>query len=627
MLKPTFINAYNFRSFKKIELDLTPFLNKNVVITGENRDDPGADSNLVGKTNFLKMLKWVCFGTKFIEDPRNEVIRHGEKECVVRLGFGDIEIERRLKGANQQFFYRKKGISLADSNQDTQELFLQDLGVLKSDKVLKTIVNNGIYLNNKAETLLEATPAERISILTDWFDLKRYDQAIEKVREVQKQLEIKEAENQYEEVEENELETLQYRYKQIETDMGFIRASLQERRELQKARDNYQALLNQHQMLCEALKQDKEHNKEVEAAKAKYEELKKLGVKEKLADVEISKKTLKDALKVRQEEYISTANKLEALEKQAEEPLSCPRCNTDLYMGDEGLTEFDVEETKADIKDWKERLKKIKALKEDIEKELDKLEKKEQELLNLSNKEEQAQLDASRELRQTKEKEDKRDSLEAQLKNPPEDWTEEIKEKEKELSSLTLELGKQETRIENCRIQIKKAQNAKETLKKIKEVRDLCILWAGKGRKVGLYQELKSLTFMKIINNLQILTNNYLESEFKVGSKIKIESLSTGIKIWQDKGELHPIPSSLTGGETARIAVSIALSLHKLYSINLGFLLLDEFMALMDESGVKRTLEILKEVEGTKFIVSNTQMEADEHLLLIKEKGITYATV
>ena len=95
----TYAHIKNFKSIKDIEIDFTPFLNKTVLISGENRDEVGLDSNKSGKTCFVESFIWVLFGSQLIRGNSEEIVRHGEKEATGILRFDNgIEIERKLKG-------------------------------------------------------------------------------------------------------------------------------------------------------------------------------------------------------------------------------------------------------------------------------------------------------------------------------------------------------------------------------------------------------------------------------------------------------------------------------------------------------------------------------------------------
>lgn len=616
-MRPTRITARDFKCFQYLNLDLTNLWGKNVLIVGENRDEAGANSNYAGKSSFLKLFPWTFFGTRFIDDTTTEIARHGTEGCEVSIYFDDgSQITRKLRGKTQTFDFICQGHK-EESNLDSQDQFFKALGCDLSSGVLRTIVNNGIYLNNKVNTLIDATPSNRLSILTDWFKLDKFDTAIEEVRERRKGLVYKVEELEgivNEEIEDKE--AIEEELKKSREDIATKEKTIGVLREKQKAFDQQSLLKGQISGLERVIILNKEHNTHIQEARKKLEELELNKLKVSVDKLKAEAEKWREEKRKLQEAETKLLNEISSLTKQE---LKCPECGTFLTYADLKLHKYDKETVEASIKEKKEQLLPLRQKLEGVDGELTITEDAFLFTSNQTAQVEAIKVTAEQELKDTEKEEKSLENIRTQLKDV-QDYSQDIKDAEHIISILQTGAGSLEERLRNLNDLEKKKAKAKTQLTKKKEEKRLCEMWAGSGRRVGLFHELKTLTFTKIIDNLELMTNNTLQNDLNVASKIRIKATSSGIELYQ--GDYHPT-STLTGGETARIAIAMALSLNKLYKINLDLLLLDEFMALMDQSGVEQTLQLLKGINGIKFIVSNREIECDETILLIKQEGVT----
>ena len=89
----------NFASFgENQEIDFSVFGDEPVLIVGENRDEPGANSNGSGKSSLMHAISWALFGKLPTSVPVDEIVRLGTELGEVRLEIQDgshqIQIHR-----------------------------------------------------------------------------------------------------------------------------------------------------------------------------------------------------------------------------------------------------------------------------------------------------------------------------------------------------------------------------------------------------------------------------------------------------------------------------------------------------------------------------------------------------
>jgi len=597
-MTPTYIYLKNFKSIKELELDLTPYLNRTVLINGDNLDEEGCSSNRTGKSNFLKALIWIPFGISQIDDVSDEITLYGEKETVGILRFDDREIERKFKNGSQVFGYRVHGQSIGESNKDAQQAFFNDIGITNKNS---SIIRNGLYLNNNTNTFIGQTATQRLQTLVDWFDLIKYDDAIERTRDFLKVKKSEQVSLEEKKFNEADLATAKEGYKKLKEKIERNKEVLIKLRKNQQTFDN---LANKQRELQDSLKlyqEKKNGNAKIETARANI---------------------LTVCLSFDEENYIKTCNERQALAveisslyQQANKATwKCPKCQT-MLMFDDKLIEFNKQAIM-------EKLAGLDTRNSQLSEKLKVLEIDRQKFISLQREYIYNKSIADQVLYDLAPLELKIKELEGETAKDIKDYSKEIKNLELEIDTLNRQLGNIENIIESLIKQKMENEIAKKKLIEINKLIGFSLLWAGERQRSGLFQELKSLKLSKSISNLNLIANNILTSLFMIDSELSIE-INKGVDIFQvTTGMKHPI-SSMTGGEKARAAFAVALALNKIYSTELEYLLIDEFFSALDQRGMEVTIDILNKVNGTKFIVSHVPVEAEYSINLIKEKGIT----
>lgn len=591
----------NFKSIKDIEIDFSPLANKTVLVTGENKDEVGTNSNRSGKTCFVESIIWTLFGSQLVRGVTEEITRYGERETTGILRFDNgVEIERRLRGKIQSFFYRINGKDKAESNADSQELFLSDIGLAKKNS---TLIKNGVYLNNNTGTLLTATPAERLKIFSEWFSLDRYDSAIKLTREkgIAWQAELEQLDSI--KFNKNELKELLDSISVLESQVEPLQKELSELRDKQSAFKQQYQYKTELQGIISDITRYKKEKEEIEAAK---ESLEKLNIDE--LEKELNKTREENENKsVKKKELVS---EIASLQNQIVSPLYCPKCGAALVKLSSGLSEVSVQvinEAKQQVENKSRELSSISlASTATIESQIKVFEQLERtadrELPDISNK-----LARGNELKQF-------------LSSQAVDYTGDIRDKETSLNNINKQIGINTAKIETLKDTETRFNASRDKIKELKEKLRLCDIWAGKGIKTGLYHEIKALILSKNVLNLESITNLLLKDNFGINSSISLKIKDRGIELLRD-GK-YTI-DTVSGGEGARIAFAIALALKQIYSSSLEVLIADEYFGALDQTGMETVMEVLNSFSGIKFLISHVPVACDNTIDLVKEKGVT----
>lgn len=609
----TNVEIYNFKSIAHIKLDLTNLIDKTTLITADNRDEEGSSSNRGGKSNFTKALVWCLFGVGSIEGTTDEIVRYGEKECYVILKFDSgIEIERRLKGKAQTFYYKVNGIDKSDSNKDAESLFLQDIGLVEKNRA---IISNGIYLNTSANNLISSSPSERLKIFTDWFNLNKYDEAVTLVRDKAKEweIELSQVDTIIEQSKDakNSAEIAEKAIRELQSTIANLIKKKEELEQSQKVYDNYDALRSQALSVKSQLDSLKEQNSEIEQAK---KEISQFNIDSLKKEQELITKEINEF----SNKVIELKKEIRTLGSQISEPLICPVCKSHLLTSGKELVQVSEEENKKLTCEISAKKVELEALTEPDESRLDSIDKDIHQYYSLDRI-------ASKELKDTTELETQLQTLLGSLKEKPENYSESIKNANISISSLSVDLGKYKSDYEFYSNLLDKAEDATKRSVELTEQLRLAELWAGKRTKTGLYQEIKSLQFSLILRNLELISNNILNNHFFIDSKIEIESTSKGIEIYQVVDEERHPTASMSSGERARVAFALALALKQLYSTKLDILICDEFFGSLDTTGMEFVMKTFDTFKGQKFVISHVTCESEHQINLVKEKGVTYA--
>jgi DNA repair exonuclease SbcCD ATPase subunit len=163
------IEANNFLSFETLSFD---FANRGLVlIEGQNKDESCYKSNGAGKSSLVDALGWGLYGETIKGDSADKVVnRQHEKDCKVQVEWLDCRVVRYRKHhqfKNDLHFFRGEQDVTAKSMKDTQALIEKELG-LSYASFIKSIYFQQSTVNNFAN----AKDSEQKAIIEDILNLK-----------------------------------------------------------------------------------------------------------------------------------------------------------------------------------------------------------------------------------------------------------------------------------------------------------------------------------------------------------------------------------------------------------------------------------------------------------------------
>jgi DNA repair exonuclease SbcCD ATPase subunit len=162
------IKASNFLTFKDVEFD---FANKGLVlIEGQNKDEALFKSNGSGKTNLVDALCWGLYGKSLKGKSPDKVVNLAEgKNCSVEVWWGDyhvIRYRKHIKFKNDVQFYKANEDQTAKSNRNTQELIDEAIGLS-----YESFVNSVYFQQNTVSGFANAKDSEQKAIIENLLNL------------------------------------------------------------------------------------------------------------------------------------------------------------------------------------------------------------------------------------------------------------------------------------------------------------------------------------------------------------------------------------------------------------------------------------------------------------------------
>ena len=182
------ISISNFSSFGEDQkIDFTHFGNEPVLIIGDNRDEPGANSNGSGKSSLMHAISWALFGKLPTNVPVDEVVRLGTTMGQVSLRVEDhssiIDIRRyrsneRKKDRGLVWIDEQTSPSTFNTPTEAQEGLSRRLGFMP--KTAFTDFLNSAYFSMEAMTAFTSRSGkseERMALISRFLGLDVLDAA------------------------------------------------------------------------------------------------------------------------------------------------------------------------------------------------------------------------------------------------------------------------------------------------------------------------------------------------------------------------------------------------------------------------------------------------------------------
>ena len=177
--------------------------------------------------------------------------------------------------------------------------------------------------------------------------------------------------------------------------------------------------------------------------------------------------------------------------------------------------------------------------------------------------------------------------------------------RELETQTLVLEDTKDlEYELEQYKQQLKIEQENLEANKKLYEIASW---WSvtGFGGRAGLRQY--------VVNQMLVSANEQIKKySGTLGLTLNIRYDKTSIKVLVvDMNGSETTFEDLSGGEQQRLELMLTLTLHDIVNANsmVNLLFLDEPITNVDDDGVFEVFEILRQKQGTVFIITHTAVD------------------
>jgi len=360
---------------------------------------------------------------------------------------------------------------------------------------------------------------------------------------------------------------------------------------------------------------------------------------------------------------LNTLNSKEnSLSDQLEKEINCPDCGASLMIKDDELLPLDKTEIKKSIKKLSKEIKEVetkieeledknKILEEEISNinkvsiELKNLKSREKELSNIPKKieEKEERLSAQEEKNQERVKKlkSKKTQLEFKLKKLPEvdislrgDIESSIDVKDKKIKEKRDNISRNEYIIDSIKKDQKKEKEIKSEIEKLSKQIEKYNFW-----KNG-FPEIKRWMINSFLPSFEEQTNHFL-SKLEVGLRVYFDTLKAkkskkgefreafDISIMDENNYKRDF-ETFSQGESKRIGICTGFALREL-TLNKGynafdFLLIDEIVDSLDETGINEFFSLLNEISGLKLIISHDSSLKNRFsnvINFIKEDGIT----
>lgn len=597
------VSAVNFLSWAELEFEVP---NTIALIEGWNFDDGSSEGS--GKSAILNAICWGLYGSLPKAANIDEVIRSGEKSCVVDVEFADGTHVVRTRKPNGLYMTSADGEKILGKDaKETQTLIETYVGL-----TFDTFCQTAYFAQNYGKKFLTATNEEKSKILAEVQDLTLFDKARKLAKERAKQAATTNAElrTQYSVANaklsgEAKLQaTLEQTWKNEERD----KALRIERLKASEAR---------HQMRLAEVENKLKNIPDLDTAfQAQYEAKNKysqaydhLTTVQRESDLYSQNEFAVRQLESRNlqtnrslENYKKALAKAEKnqvdLETFLTNPVApCPTCGTTIQHSD-------LSEVQAELEAWKSQ---INDLAQSIERESNNiLSTNEQikDMKGLSKPNPQALLDA-RSLEEQARQELYKASSALELARSAQDGQSEKQNLLEELADLKKQIEReiaqplQKGGQDMYEASVQQSQALQAEIAEITEA-----INASRAKESSLlklsesFVAVKNSVFESLLSELNYRVAALLEVLFEVPVTLEFQNVDQKIEL---SLELDGQPRGLgllSGGQFRRVNLAVDLALadiiHARKNSKLGLLMIDEYMKDLSEESMYKCLELLK---------------------------------
>ena len=551
------ITAHNFLSWKDLEFNLSKGV---TLIDGWNNDDGTSEGS--GKSAIVNALCFGLFG-KLPKDAKvDEVVRQGEKSCVVVIELNDYKIIRSRK-PNELFMEKSDGTRIKGKDAKETQRLIEEVVGFSFETFLQTIY----FAQNYNKKFITSSQEDKGRILSEVQDLSIFDRA---------RVEAKDREGSTS----RELAQDEYRRLSLDKDTDHVKEKIRQlksfaereakKRNNKKVRlsgelaDIFKEINSIKKVDVGLLEEDKEkllnELDQVEEKVSTYNksQLKKRNIEDKLED---SKRELNSLLR--------------------DNPENCPKCGSKMDISHvEKLTNEvmdNISGLELELMDFKlpeepQSTRRIRSVVRDIDSEIRKSNEVENRLVRLSGK---------------------REVVEQQIKEVN---NEEIEDVSSDIENL-------EEHLKNIVVEKDSLQNIIND--KSDRVKRLGML------KIG-YKEIKSFVFNTLLNELSHKANTYLAELFEIPISIKFtnNNMKIGTSVTIDGVERGL--GLLSGGQFRRVSLAVDLSLSDIINSRKGskinVLILDEYFKDLSEQSMEKCLKLLERLGKSVVLIEHNSI-------------------
>ncbi len=353
---------------------------------------------------------------------------------------------------------------------------------------------------------------------------------------------------------------------------------------------------------------------------------------------------------------------LDQIKKQLKARLNCPDCQADLMYSHGHLEAFDIKvlerekdalkkKVKTNTENLKELDHKAKVLEEQIStgdrleweiksrnKRLKELAGVPERIADLESDFEQQKLNLEEYL---KTLETKKVKLTIQIKKYPgldpalhKDIEENIKINERNEEKLRDEISRLKLQIESNKLALEDLEKMKKEANEFQKIYTNYTFW------LEGFPAIRRWMIESFLPSFEEQTNAFL-NQLEVGMRVRLDTLKEkksgkgGMKtqfdlaIIDENNERRAL-ETYSAGESKRIGVCVGFALRELtlnrgYS-NFDFLLMDEVVDSLDETGISEFFNLMKQISGMKFLIThNTDLKTrfSNVIRVIKEDGVS----
>ena len=645
------VKIQNFKSYKDTFCE---FPNEPLLITGKNHDESGTDSNSAGKSNLITAIRWGTFGSQGLSEGKvQDLIRWGAKSCIVELKYTNpnISIKRTRTANKEDVDITFDGVSLSQGTTRTEvdKDFQVKLGI---NVPLIDIIYNVLVIQS-GKSFFTLTPSEQENFITRFLKLQQirqlYDLAKKRFDGIESSINLVQAKCP-DEVNESipDKSPIEKKLKQVEDSLLKFSNQVQIEIDIEKLQSQQQNITNQIRYVEGQIndERDRKQRKDKELIES-YSFIKSTeNIKDYVDQIPEVTKNLQEFQHkkgITEQEKYSLELEKKGYENTLNSFLVCPECQAHLMLIKHQLKVGNKEELETKITETVSKINskvtKIRELQKNID-QGNQFIKKLQNRIEAEKKIEQLKLDTQA-IDKTVEKAEKQ--LKKLQSSDLEDVKKELitkmnllKKDGTDYNKLKQEQQQLKSQIEDIKLKEREAENKKKLIESSeKQIKKLRLDF----NKYNKYYEIATKVEKKAINDfvpqLMAAINEVLAS-LEIEERIMLKTGHQKSRKKEDRFAVdvwNPLTTgddSITSmGKRERILFAQIIALRSILNNTLNhpfkFLIMDEVMSNVDNTGIGHAIEILKEFNIQSFFVLQRSEDIFDcrKLLVEKKNGVS----